>query len=246
MVAFLTAYSLSSITWGAHSTDETGYRKSLHTKLAARGNEVDFVGGTASGAMTDNDHEGHRGFEITAISQASRVGIYAAANIVLVHVGTNDMKNNANPSEAPGRLQNLINSIFTHSKDAVVFVCQIIPASPDIYPETVPRIKTFNAAIPDIVAEYVKDGKKVMMVSMHDALSTSDLDDGLHPNNGGYEKMANKYYDAIEAADEKGWITKPGKEETPPLTPSLPDDSANCLPTPSWYRVGEIATGAKV
>ncbi|KAF2787072.1 carbohydrate esterase family 3 protein [Melanomma pulvis-pyrius CBS 109.77] len=231
-----------SITWGAQSTDETGYRKSLFNQLANRGNTVNFVGGTPSGQMADNDHEGHRGFIIDEISTASNVGIYAAANIVLLHAGTNDMKNDIDPSNAPQRLKNLINKIFEHSEDAVVFVCQIIPANPVPFILTVPRIARFNSAIPDLVDEFVSAGKKVMMVSMNNALLINDLADGLHPNDNGYLKMADAYYAAIEKADEKKWITKPGKGETPP-TLTGPEF---CKSTPSWYNVGQIANGAKI
>lgn len=179
---------------------------------------------------------------IDEISDASNVGIYAAANIVLLHAGTNDMKNEIDPSNAPLRLKKLIDKILKHSENAVVFVCQIIPADPALYPSTVPRIENFNAAIPDLVAEYVSAGKKVMMISMNKALSIADLADGLHPNDNGYSKMANSYYAAIEEADEKDWISKPGKGETPPDSTG----PAACKSTPSWYKVGQIADGAKM
>lgn len=196
----------------------------------------------ATGAMADNNHEGHRGYVIDQIRDESMVGIYAAANIVLLHAGTNDMKNNVDPINAPARLKDLIDIIFAHSSNAVVFVCQIIPASSSNYPDTVPRIGTFNNAIPKLVSDYVSAGKKVMMVSMNQAVSTSDLADGLHPNDGGYAKMADTYYAAIGDADEKGWISKPGNSQTAPS----PTGPVNCKSTPSWYRVGQIATGAKV
>ncbi|CAM1510739.1 Fc.00g082520.m01.CDS01 [Cosmosporella sp. VM-42] len=84
-----------------------------------------------------------------------QVGIFAAANIVLLHAGTNDMKNNVDPPNTPARVKGLIDYIFKHSSDAVVL---------------------------------------------------------------------------------------PGKAKIPPDSTS----PENCKSTPSWYRVGEIATGARV
>ncbi|CAM1508809.1 Fc.00g025480.m01.CDS01 [Cosmosporella sp. VM-42] len=237
-----------SITWGAESSDENGYRKRLFGLLADRGNAVDFVGNVTSGTMSDDHHEGHRGFVIRDILIFSGVGIHAGANVVLLHAGTNDfvhLEIAGSSNLAPTRLERLIDTILEYSPEAVVLVCQIIPANPSRYPTAVPLIETFNEAIPDLVAKYVAAGKKMLMVSMNKALSTSDLADGLHPNDGGYAKMADAYYDAIVLADKKGWISEPGKATT---VPDLPDATSpdNCKSTPSWYKVGQIANGAKV
>lgn len=240
MCTFLTSFS--SITWGAESSDENGYRKKLFDKLAARGNNVDFVGGMSTGTMADKNHEGHRGYVIDEIRQASGVGIHAGANIVLLHAGTNDMKNDINPALAPSRLKKLIDEIYEFSPDAVILLCNLIPAGPDRYPATVPRINEFNEAIPVIVAEYILRGKKMRPVGMNHGITVNDLADGLHPNDGGYAKMADLFYSGIEYADDRGWISPPG-EKTP-----VPDSTSpeNCKSTPSWYNVGMIATGAKV
>ncbi|KAJ8127625.1 hypothetical protein O1611_g6011 [Lasiodiplodia mahajangana] len=224
-----------SITWGAQSSDDNGYRESLFNQLAARGNDVDFVGRIRSGSMADNQHEGHRGKFIEEIGEESYVGIGAAANIVLLHAGTNDCNKSIDVDTAPERLGNLIDLILDHSSDAVVLVCQIIPSK---RPDTQIRIKNYNDAIPDIVDKFVEDGKKVYLVDMNSALTQDDLADDLHPNDQGYAKMADTYYDAINAVDEKGWITEPGEPDS-----TSPDA---CASTPSWYYEGQIADGAKV
>ncbi|CAM1501517.1 Fc.00g035010.m01.CDS01 [Cosmosporella sp. VM-42] len=231
-----------SITFGSQSSYDNGYRKSLYDDLVARDNEVHFVGNLSDGNFAEPDHEGHRKFRINEIAAASLKGIYAAPNIVLLHAGTNDMKDDIDTTGAPERLEKLIDLIYSKSPNAAVFVCQLIPADPERYPYTVPRITKFNAAIPGLVASFVKAGKNVTMVSMNKAVSVSDLADGLHPNDAGYEKMANAYYDAIEEADAKHWIFKPGKASTPPTV----TNPSSCRSTPSWYNVGQIADGAKV
>ncbi|EEY16604.1 FG-GAP repeat domain-containing protein [Verticillium alfalfae VaMs.102] len=213
-----------SITFGAQSTHGNGYRGELHDLLVQRGNKVNFVGGLATGSMADNSHEGHRAFVIDQISNSSTVGLHAAANIVLLHAGTNDMKNEVDPPNGPTRLKSLIDIIFENSPEAVVFVCQIIPAGPNKYRDALPRIDTFNAAIPNLISEYVSSGKKVFMVSMNKAVSTKDLADNLHPNDIGYTKMANEYYAAIEEADARDWISAPGQWESDRSATELAQD----------------------
>lgn len=153
------------------------------------------------------------------------------------------MKDDDDITNAPARLKKLIDLILSRNANAAVFVCQLIPADPARYANTVSRSVAFNAAIPDLVASYVSAGKKVTMVSMNKALTVSDLADGLHPTDAGYSKMANAWYDAILAADKKGWITNPGTATPPPAgTGTSP---SQCKSTPSWYDVGKIADGAK-
>ncbi|KAL5341746.1 hypothetical protein BJX70DRAFT_395479 [Aspergillus crustosus] len=230
-----------SITWGAQSSDDAGYRKTLHELLDARGNKVDFVGSMQNGiGMSDQNHEGHRGYTIDGIADASSTGIWAAPNIALLHAGTNDMKDAIDLPNAPNRLADLMDLIWAHSEDAVILVCQIIPSTTSAIQG---RVEDFNNALPALVDEYTGKGKTVALVAMNKALTTADLADNLHPKDEGYVKMANAYYAAIEAADEKGWISKPGKAQAPPPSPANAED---CRPTPSWYNVGQIADGAKV
>ncbi|KAL4864131.1 hypothetical protein BDV12DRAFT_201428 [Aspergillus spectabilis] len=56
------SYLTCSIAWGAQSSDDNGYRKTLFKKLASRGNRIDFVGAVKSGDMSDPQHEGHLGY----------------------------------------------------------------------------------------------------------------------------------------------------------------------------------------
>lgn len=50
-----------------------------------------MVGSVTSGSFDDNQHEGHRGYVIDEIDEASNLGINIGHNIVLLHAGTNDI-----------------------------------------------------------------------------------------------------------------------------------------------------------
>ncbi|KAF7562544.1 hypothetical protein G7046_g1583 [Stylonectria norvegica] len=221
-----------SITFGAKSTDDNGYRKLLRSLLAARGNVVDFVGSLDDGSFEDNQHEGHRGEVIDDIVDDSSKGIHAGLNIVLVHAGTNDMKKDLDVGNAPKRLKNMIDKILSYSPKAAIFVAQIIPSSTAAYQT---RIEAFNEAIPSLVKDYVSDGKKVTMVQMNEAVSVSDLSDNLHPKDQGYTKMANAWYKAIIEADKKGWI----------VAASAPTEGGNCNALPTWATPITMADGSK-
>ena len=71
-------------------------------------------------------------------------------------------------------------------------------------------MRTFNAAIPGIVQSKVNAGKHVHLVDMHSALTTADLIDGIHPTAGGYDKMAARWYSALQSVP--GSIGDPGRQ----------------------------------
>jgi lysophospholipase L1-like esterase len=129
---------------------------------------VDFVGSVANVNFSDDQHEGHRGYEIYGIGEASALGIGSAPNIFLLHAGTNDMNNDVDATNALERLPTLIKWILQDNSSAALFVCQIIPPNRT---STQARIDTFNAAIPGIVSDFANDGVKITMVKMNEALT---------------------------------------------------------------------------
>jgi lysophospholipase L1-like esterase len=176
-----------------------GYRIGLWQRFTSNGYRVDFVGSQFNGpsSLGDHDHEGHPGWRIDQID-ANIVGWLQTftPHTVLLHIGTNDVLQNFNLSGAPGRLSTLIDHITNTATTAEVFVAQITPlanASQDS------AARTFNAAIPGIVQSKVNAGKHVHLVDMHSALTTADLTDGIHPNAGGYDKMAATWFTALRS-----------------------------------------------
>jgi lysophospholipase L1-like esterase len=174
-----------------------GYRIGLWQRLVNGGYRVDFVGSQSNGPATlgDHDHEGHPGWRIDQID-ANIVGWLNTyqPHTVLLHIGTNDVLQNYNLSGAPARLSTLIDHITATAPSAEVFVAQIIPLA-NAGQEA--AVRTFNAAIPGIVQSKANSGKHVHLVDMHDALTVSDLTDGIHPTAAGYDKMAATWYSSL-------------------------------------------------
>ena len=205
-----------------------GYRIGLWQKLVAGGHTVDFVGSQFNGpaSLGDHDHQGHSGWTISQID-ANVVNWLRATTprTVLLHIGTNDMFNNA--ATAPARLSTLLDRITNTSPGIIVFVATIIP-----FPAADSAVRTYNAAIPGIVQSKVAAGKRVHLVDMNRALTSADLADGVHPNAGGYEKMSTVWFNALRSVPDSltNGTPSPGPTTSAPPT-STPPPGGSCTAT---------------
>ncbi len=215
-----------SITFG--TGDPGGYRIGLWQRFVANGYRVDFVGSQSNGpaSLGDHDHEGHPGWRIDQID-ANITGWLQTytPHSVLLHIGTNDILQNFSVASAPSRLSTLIDHITAADPTAEVFVATIIPLA-NASQEA--AVRTFNAAIPGIVQSKVNAGKHVHLVDMHSALTTADLSsDGVHPNPGGYDKMAATWYSALLSVPGSiGTPASPPPTSPPPTSP--PPGTRSC------------------
>jgi lysophospholipase L1-like esterase len=197
-----------------------GYRIELWQKLVAGGYTVDFVGSQYNGPadLGDHDHQGHSGWWIHQIDANIVTWLQATTpRTVLLHIGTNDIINNS--TGAPDRLATLIDHITSTAPNAEVFVATIVTLSANDA-----GVRAYNAAIPGIVQTRAAAGRRVHLVDMYSALTTADLADGIHPNAGGYAKMATVWYNALRSV--------PGSLTNGTATPTGPTASPTASVTP--------------
>ncbi|KAK6988109.1 lipolytic enzyme [Favolaschia claudopus] len=192
-----------SITFGLESSDGNGYRNALH-KLLEPGNTVNFIGSLKAGTMADNDNEGHSGATIAQIQQFSTnsAALPARPHLILLMAGTNDVFGGS-ISTGPNRLSTLIDSIFSACPDAALIVATLIPLNGGQ-----PSVDTYNQAVTQLVAQRKAAGQHILLAGMA-SITAGDLADGVHPNDGGYVKMANAWFPVIQQAAANGWIGQP-------------------------------------
>ncbi|CZT05471.1 uncharacterized protein RAG0_11543 [Rhynchosporium agropyri] len=200
----------NSITFGFQSTDGNGYRKRLLEKITTSG-PAQYIGSVLAGNMTDNHNEGHPGAIITEISNYSRVSLVLRPNLILLMAGTNDMNNDL-LAGASDRLGDLIDLCFTACPDSVILVAQLTPS---VNASVEARIEQFNPTVVSVAAIREQRGMKIAVVNMMNFVTTADLEDELHPNDVGYAKMADAWYEGIQRASMKGWFTPPVDITTP-------------------------------
>ncbi|MEM9604301.1 MAG: GDSL-type esterase/lipase family protein [Pseudomonadota bacterium] len=180
-----------------------GYRKRLLDRLTAEGFSVDFVGSQQAGAasgISDADHQGHPGFRTSLLADnVSRWLDRNPADVMLIHVGTNDISRSALPVEL--LLQEIRNwELRNHTVD--VLVATIIDHHADVFWEDV--VEDFNA---DLRQRLETNWPEVTVVDQYGALdNVADMSPlsvdsvGLHPSASGYTKMADTWFDALVAS----------------------------------------------
>jgi lysophospholipase L1-like esterase len=178
-----------------------GYRAPLYQMLTNAGYTVAFVGTlTGNGAPNQAElrHEGHTGYRIEQID----AGFSAWANadpdpdIILLLIGVNDFAQNEDVTSTANRLDHLISRITSNRPTAKLMVADLFLRTD--YPDVNRMIQTnFNPFVPAIVARHAALGQQVYFLPLDAALESSDLQEGLHPNQSGYDKLAACWFNAI-------------------------------------------------
>ena len=178
----------------------------------------DFVGtrvhGFQSGYVFDYDHEGWGGY--LADQLLPNVPGYLAAtqpDVILLHIGTNDVAQRTDDNYAAdvADVAAILDVIDAYSTDAIVILAQIIDQDQNDLVNYQPgAVSTYNGLLATMAQNRITSGDKLVLVDMYNALDYSpngDMhfdeaylpDDWLHPNDGGYEKMAGVWFSALEA-----------------------------------------------
>jgi len=193
-----------SITVGIGDTTNGGYRGPLYQALTAAGHSVDFVGSQVGGAITDPHHEGHSGWRADEIRNNISAWLGAAApDIVLLHIGTNDITQGEHAPAITTEIAQILVAVGNYEsanhRTIPVIVARIINRS---NPLDALGIETtaLNASIASMTADRIAAGDHLVVVDHESALSyPADLADVVHPNAGGYGKMATVWSNALSA-----------------------------------------------
>ena len=200
-----------SITRGKEDADgpvnelAVGYRKPLYDSLIAAGYSFDYVGSDSSSGSAvadfDSDNEAHGGYSASEIAFGRPETGYPTdgirawlednpADIILLHIGTNEeLVLGPIPGSTEIDTASILDEIDLWENSAngnpvTVILAKIINQDP-----LNADVPVYNAALEAMVLDRVSDD--IILVDMESALDyPADLGDAVHPNAGGYAKMA--------------------------------------------------------
>lgn len=198
--------------------NRAGYRKALYQSLANAGYPVDFVGQYRDGGGTglaDTDHEGLPGLTACDLGGAptgcpakvnqdvrERLEINAA-DIVLLHIGTNNFSTSAFAVE---KILDLVDTWEASNHPIWVFLAKIIDDAGATNGDL--DVPAFNSNVANMVNS--RSGDKVQLVDQYavvnqtiddtDPYTSGDMYDDLHPNPSGYDKMAGRWFESLASS----------------------------------------------
>ncbi|MFB7669773.1 GDSL-type esterase/lipase family protein, partial [Kitasatospora sp. NPDC056138] len=194
-----------SITVGYQSSSGAGYRLPLWNEVASQSRyQMDFVGTVQGGAVQDPDNEGHSATMIDDIR--GQIDGYVAKDqpdVVLLHLGINDLDRGTDKAHAGDRMTALIDQIFADRPGVTVIVQGLLPTTPNVDNDL---IAAYNTQLAQLQPAEQTAGHKYRFVT-GPSLSASQFADGLHPNDQGYAQMAQVYYQALDSAFTDGFAT---------------------------------------
>ncbi|MEP6655389.1 MAG: GDSL-type esterase/lipase family protein, partial [Myxococcales bacterium] len=206
-----------SITEGARSSDDAGYRSQLFKSIVAAKQKVTFTGSLTngptqvSGQTFPRMHEGHGGWTIDpGISEFSGYdgistliptpALNGGPHIILLHIGANEVFTKDKDTMST-RLDALVEKIAKNAPSALIVLAQITPVGTSNSGHTQAQVTAANAAqmqynskIPAIIQAHAAKGQHIIGVDMS-KMPLSDLGTAtLHPNDQGYAYMAGIWY----------------------------------------------------
>ena len=193
------------------------YRRALWQLLQAGAYNVDFVGsltehfgGPPPNADFDQNHEGHWGWRTDQILNS--LPNWAAVHqpdVVLVHLGSNDLFQGQSVASTITELGQIIDVLRAARPNVIVLLAQIIPNGSV-------SVVNLNNQIATLAGQKTTAQSPVIVVDQFTGFNVAaDTYDSTHPNASGEQKMANRWYAALQSV-----LTPGGPTLTPTFTPT--------------------------
>ena len=179
------------------------YRFFLWQLAQARGYRIDFVGsrrGVAGGVPLhdgfDMDHEGHSGWRADEIlAQVSGWARAASPDVVLIHLGHNDLCQGQDVASTVGEVAALIDALRAFNANVSVIVAQVVASANPCHGQ----IPAFNTALPAMVAAKDTAASRVLLADLFTGFTPATMTwDGFHPNGSGESWMADRWFATLD------------------------------------------------
>jgi lysophospholipase L1-like esterase len=196
-----------SITHGVGSSHQNGYRKILLDLLGDDGFHVLMVGSRKAGTMSNNNHEGWRGFRIDQIERRAMPSAEKLRpHLFTVNAGSNDCLQDYQMDCAGERVARLLEGLWEVCPDSTIILSSLL-VNRDAQVDK--RIQGFNHELALLAEALARAGRKITFADMHslDGPAADDLRaDDTHPDDIGYEKMAHIWRKSIQEASAKHFL----------------------------------------
>ncbi|KAF4949266.1 hypothetical protein FGADI_9037 [Fusarium gaditjirri] len=195
-----------SITYGVGSSHGNGYRKYLQDLLLANGYTVRMVGSRKAGSMHNNRNEGWRGYRLDQIATKARRSVATVKpNIFTINVGSNDCIQNHSLETFWQRMDNLLEYLWETAPQSTIILSTLL-TNADLQLNY--KVLDVNRDLIKLFESKAAEQKRIVLANMFSASGPhlDELVDGTHPNNEGYKKMAQIWFEAIQKASANGFF----------------------------------------
>lgn len=180
---------------------QVSYRRALWFQLQNAGYSVDFVGShtdfvspvPAGQDDFDLDHEGHSGFRADQIDANLNVWLQGyQADIVLLHLGTNDLNQGQNANSTLAEIASIISKLRAHNPTVTILLARIIPMRNF-------DTGSFNTALDAWVGGQSDPLSPLIVVDQYTGYDpVANNIDNFHPNATGDALIAQRWFDALQ------------------------------------------------
>ncbi len=178
-----------------------GYRLALYNQLTAAELSFDFVGQAGQRAgqdagLPDPDNNGYPGVDIDFIfDKLPEILEQNPADVLLLHIGTNQT-----PATAQGidDILDRVESLSADTQAITVLVATLVPKRDAAQQQ---QVAAFNIDLRQRIAN--RSNSNIILVEQANALTNADISSeviGIHPNDIGYQKMADTWFTAMNTS----------------------------------------------
>jgi acetyl esterase/lipase len=182
----------------------SNYRYPLWEKLFAAGYVVEFVGSRASESRVGPlRHEGYGGKNAEFLAGALETNFPTnVADILLIHAGHNHTNTEVPVPGIVTATESMIRTARQVNPRVIVLVAQVIPSGKLPKYEYIPEL---NTALGELAGRVNTPESPVLAVNMAEGFDwrTDTIEDRVHPNAGGAEKMARQWFVALTNVMER-------------------------------------------
>lgn len=120
-------------------------------------------------------------------------------DIVLMHLGTNDLNQGHSIPQITSDLGSLIDHFRAKNWKVIILIAQIIPCGPPMGGPWCNNVPSLNAAIPTLATQKNQVNSPVVVVDQYTGFDVAtDTADGLHANSSGDAKMAARWMEKVQ------------------------------------------------